>query len=501
MTTTIDTTISGALPGLDERPLCSAALELQLPGLMRFGRLANGLHFGVLHNEDSELVATSLWYRVGSRHEREGEFGLAHFLEHMMFRGTRLFGPGEVDRRTQRLGGFNEAFTSHDATCYGFQFSNECWSEAIAMEADRMTNLVVDPALFDLERQVILEEIAMAESEPWDVLERAVMKRFYEQDPYGRSVLGTRRSLSQVTPSSMEEFYHRHYRPDNAFLAVAGGVNFEDACEVIADAFQSPAEPSPLSGIGADRSAASHSSASPQASESSAPATSSLGTAPSGVQRVTIERGELPRLLVALPAPVSGSADAARLELLLASVASARSSRLNLRLVEEQRLCSWIDIESTESQGRNVCTIAAEALPNVTLERLERALFDELQDWSAHPVTDAELALGAQSLRSDWLFGHERVANQAETMGTGAALFGPFHSERSHSMAISADRASVVDFTHRWLNAGALDVDVGPDSIEGLVDRSRASLPSGSVIGWAIPVAGEESFDDESDDE
>ena len=101
-------------------------------------RLDDGLTVCVLSNRAAPVVTTALWYRAGTRDEPPGHGGIAHFLEHMMFKGAATYGPGDIDRRTQALGGDNNAFTSHDATVYHFNFAPEHWAEALAIEADRM---------------------------------------------------------------------------------------------------------------------------------------------------------------------------------------------------------------------------------------------------------------------------------------------------------------------------------------------------------------------------
>ena len=128
---------------------------------------------------------------LGGRDESPGASGAAHFLEHMMFKGSARFGPGEIDRRTQALGGINNAFTSHDATAYYFAFASDRWHEALAIERDRLTALTLDPAEIASERQVILEELAMYRDEPWDALELAVQAELFATHPYGVPVLGS----------------------------------------------------------------------------------------------------------------------------------------------------------------------------------------------------------------------------------------------------------------------------------------------------------------------
>jgi hypothetical protein len=193
-----------------------------LPGVRRFARLANGLTVCVVENHQAPVVTTALSFRAGTRDEPPGHGGVAHFLEHMMFKGSARFGPGEIDRRTQALGGSNNAFTSHDSTTYYFSFAADRWTEALAIESDRIAALTLDPRQVASERQVIREEIAMYESEPWDALEVAVQARLFRGHPYGRPVLGTRGELRATGREDLASFQRRFYRPDNAVLVVAG---------------------------------------------------------------------------------------------------------------------------------------------------------------------------------------------------------------------------------------------------------------------------------------
>ena len=143
----------------------------RLPGRLVTGVLANGLRLAVLENRRAPIVSTGLWFLVGTADERSDEGGMAHFLEHMMFKGARRFGPGEIDRVTQALGGRSNAFTSHDATVYTFSFQTDRWPLALEIEADRLAGPTIDPLEFERKRRVVLEEISMYDNEPWDALE------------------------------------------------------------------------------------------------------------------------------------------------------------------------------------------------------------------------------------------------------------------------------------------------------------------------------------------
>src|SRR5207237_211843 len=120
--------------------------------------LPNGLVVLVQERHTAPVVTTMIWYKVGSRDEIPGSTGLAHFLEHLMFKGTRRIGKGMVDRLTYQNGGTNNAFTSNDYTAFFFNFPKARWKVALTIEADRMRNLLLDPKEFDSERKVVMEE-------------------------------------------------------------------------------------------------------------------------------------------------------------------------------------------------------------------------------------------------------------------------------------------------------------------------------------------------------
>ena len=254
--------------------------------------LDNGLRVLLRSLPGSAVVTSALIYRSGTRDEGPGQGGAAHFLEHMMFKGSTHFGPGEIDRRTQALGGSNNAFTSHDVTAYHFSFAADRWREALVLEADRMRGLLLDPAEVASERQVILEEIAMYANEPWDSLEMATTERLFGAHPYGKPVLGTREELLSYDEKELRRFHAERYRPENAVLVIAGDLascgGEAAVLATVEGAFAAiPVFPTP------PREAAQRNVAIPT-------------DFPHEVVRLNREKGEVPRLLLALPAPAAG---------------------------------------------------------------------------------------------------------------------------------------------------------------------------------------------------
>jgi len=433
----------------DGAPMGEAAVSLDLPTRLprpetTIRRLPDGLTVCLLANRRAPVVTTALWYRAGTRDEPAGHGGVAHFLEHMMFKGSAAYGQGEIDRRTQALGGDNNAFTSHDATAYYFNFAPEYWRFALAVEADRMAGLRLDPQEVEGERRVILEEIAMYEAEAWDALDQRVHAACFPHHAYGRPVLGTAPELKATGADELAAFHRRLYRPSNAVLVVAGDVS-EAALDEVAAAF---------AGV-ADRAADGAPAAAP-----------GNGAAPRREPvRVEQRRGEVPRLLLALPAPPASHPHHAALRLASVLLGSGRASRLYRRLVDEDNLCAWVTADLSETVEDGAFTVAAELVPGVDPAAVEAAVLAELAALSeARPPTAQEMERAHRVALADWVFGHDRVHQQALAMGFALALFGDvdFAVEQVERL-LAADAEAVTRAAGRYLDTAT------------------------AVVGWSLP--------------
>jgi zinc protease len=419
-----------------------------LAGRASLATLANGLRVGLLPVAESALVTSAVFYRAGTRDEPAGQAGIAHFLEHMMFKGSARYGPGEIDRRTQQLGGQNNAFTAHDVTAYHFSFAADRWKEALAIEADRMRGLRLDPSAVAAERQVILEEISMYDDEPWDALELAVLADFYGEHPYGRPVLGTREDLAAMGAAELGAFHRRHYEPRDAVLVVAGGFG-ADALDAVRGAFADL----PCRDEG-DRKQGGPSS------RRSLPEP----RRPRELRHLERQHGEVARLFVALPAPAGDDADHALLRLVATVLTGGRASRLHRALVEERHLCLEVSADVHETQSPGVFTLGFELMPGAEPPRVEAAVLEALAALRREPPTPAELERARQVWLADWAFGHERVAQKAMSIGLGLALFDLRHADRTVARIAGASAGDLVAVARRYLDADA-----------------------GSVFGWSLP--------------
>ncbi len=450
-------------------PLAGAAAALPallgescIPGRRRLTRLANGLTVCLVENRQAPVVTTALTFRAGTRDEVAGHGGVAHFLEHMMFKGAKVYGAGEIDRRTQALGGSNNAFTSHDATTYYFSFAADRWTEALAIEADRMSALALDPTQVASERQVILEEIAMYDSEPWDALEVAVQKRLFRGHPYGRPVLGARGELRASGRKHLAAFQRRLYRPDNAVLVVAGDLAADAMAEVERHLGWLPGRAADASHPSAGADAAYDDDAGPGQPHRAAATPPVVRLA--GMARLRRHKGEVPRMMLSLPVPAGDAADFPVVRLLATLLGSGRTSRLYRTLVDEGQLCSWVQAEVVEALDVGHLTIAAELVPGIAPARVESEVLRLLAELTAAPPPAEEVERARQVALADWVIHHEKIEQQALSLAVALALFDADHLDRQLRRLLATGPADLHEAARRYL---------------------RPEL--GSVLGWSLP--------------
>lgn len=188
-------------------------------------RLANGLDVVVIPDRRAPVVTHMIWYRTGSADDPMGKSGIAHFLEHLMFKGTAAFPDGAFSKRIADAGGQENAFTSYDYTAYFQRVAKAQLPAMMEMEADRMTGLILTDAVVAPERDVVLEERRMrVEGDPGQQLGEALMGSLYMHHPYGRPIIGFMHEIEGLGREDALAYYRRSYAPANATLLVAGDV-------------------------------------------------------------------------------------------------------------------------------------------------------------------------------------------------------------------------------------------------------------------------------------
>src|SRR5882724_1538474 len=359
--------------------------------------LDNGLRVLLLEDRRSPIVSVQVWYRVGSRNERPGATGLAHFLEHMMFKGTPTYGKGEFARLVEGNGGRDNAFTTQDSTTYFVNIAADKVEDILRLEADRMRNLLLDPKEIDSERQVVMEERRMrTEDNPDGLLAEEIMSSAFSAHSYQWPVIGRMADIARIKPVELRAFYDLYYRPNNAVLVVVGDFAAPALLERVRVLFGLiPRGPEP-------------------------PAVTALEPPARAERRVTLRSpsAPLPGLALTWLVPNHRSADAPALEVLETVLSGGRAARLHRRLVQEQRLA--LDADADYSYGSldpNLFWLSGRPARGVSVEALERALLEELERVKTEPVTDEELERAKNQIEASFVWGQDSIYSRASALG------------------------------------------------------------------------------------
>jgi zinc protease len=423
--------------------LLALALPAQTPARQdarlaaSYFKLANGLELVVIPDRRTPVVTHMIWYKVGAADETPGKSGLAHFLEHLMFKGTAKNPPGLFSQVVARIGGQENAFTASDYTGYFQRTSREHLQRIMALEADRMTGLVLTDELVLPELQVVLEEWNQrVANEPSARLGEQVMAALYLNHPYGRPVIGWRQEIEKLNRADALEFYKRFYTPNNAVLVVAGDVTPD---EVKALAEETYGKIAPRAEIGPR--------VRPQ--EPDPIATRTVTFADPRVAQPSLQRSYLvPSDTTAAP----GEAEA--LDVLSHVLTHGSVSRLYKKLVVEKGLAASVGgwYQGTALDPSRLA-IYATPVSGVELPQLEAALDAALDDVVANGVTADEIGRAKSRMVADMVYAQDSQSALARIYG--AALTTGSSVERVESWT-DRIRAVPADAVHaaakRWLD-------------------------------------------------
>ena len=224
----------------------SSAASAGTPDSLAFhGKLDNGLEVVVVPDRRAPVVTHMVWYRVGGADEPQGKSGIAHFLEHLMFKGTEKIPSGEFSKIVARLGGQDNAFTSQDITSYFQRVAKEKLPQVMEMESDRMANLKLDEKEVLTERKVILEERrSRVDNDPSALMQEQIMAALYIAHPYHTPVIGWEGEMRKLSRGDALTFYKKYYAPNNAILVVTGDVEPEEVMALAKNTYgKIPANP------------------------------------------------------------------------------------------------------------------------------------------------------------------------------------------------------------------------------------------------------------------
>lgn len=350
------------------------------------------------------VVVVDVWVRAGARLEPKGWYGMAHFLEHMIFKGSPSLGPGIFDQVIENNGGVANAATSHDYAHFFITTASKYLPETLAALAEILLNAAIPEDEFILERDVVLEELRQTCDSPDWLGFQSLMENVYDSHSYGRSILGTEDDLMAHTPQQMRRFHRYYYQPQNMTVVIVGGVAKEQALELVNQSFQN--FPTPL--------------------DCPLPETD-VELAISGVKRqeLYLPRIEQARLLMGWTAPgVKQVRTAYGLDLISVLLTEGRCSRLVRELREELQLVQSISGSFSLQQESSLFTISACLEPQY-VKQVEKIICDYLSQLHSTPISEAELARCKRLLCNDYAFSTEAPSQLAGLYGYYSTIATP----------------------------------------------------------------------------
>jgi zinc protease len=369
-------------------------------------KLGNGLQVLVIPDHRAPVVTHMIWYRAGSADEPRGSSGIAHFLEHLMFKGTEEIPPGQFSKLIAREGGEDNAFTNNDVTAYFQRVAKDRLHFVMKMEADRMANLRLSEQDVETERKVILEERRMrVDNDPGSILQEQMMAALYSNHPYGIPIIGWEHEIEALEREDALAFYQRFYAPNNALLVVAGDVE-PDEVKTIAEATYGKIAPN-QSLNGRVR---------PQEPEHYAPVIVKLEDARAG--RTTVQRYYLaPSYASAKP----GEAEA--LDLLMRIAVQGSTGKLYKRLVVERKKAAsaggWYSDSGLDAGRLAFYAIAADS---VLPEELDAEIGSVIEELKGTGVTQDELDRARNSYIAEFVYTSDSQSRMARHYAWRVAL-------------------------------------------------------------------------------
>jgi zinc protease len=372
-------------------------------------RLENGLTVVHQYLAATPVTVADVWVRAGTAYEPETWSGMAHFLEHSIFKGSRRIAPGEFDRLIECSGGVANAATSHDYAHYFLTTAAQYLPDTLPLLADILIDAAIPDEEFLRERDVVLEEIRSSYDDPDWIAFQTLCQSLYQYHPYKRSILGEEELLLNHSPNQMRCFHRTYYQPQNMTVTIVGGIEQEAALSLVNDCFSDFNAPSECP---------------PAIVEAEPPI-------------IEIRRNELylPRIEQArlsmgwLGAGVEQLRDAIGLDMLSVILASSRSSRLVRELREEKQLV--LDICSTFSLQRDSSLFTVNAwLETQYLDLIEKIISEHIFALQTTNVTEVELARTKRLLINDYIF-------STETPGQLAGVYGYYNTLATAELAVA----------------------------------------------------------------
>ena len=400
--------------------------------------LPNGLQVVVIQDHRTPVVTQMTWYKVGSADETPGKSGLAHFLEHLMFKGTQKHPVGEFSQTVLKIGGNENAFTSNDYTGYFQRVPRDKLGLMMEFEADRMTGLILKDENVLPERDVVLEEYNMrVANNPEARLNEQIMAALYLNHPYGRPVIGWHQEIEKLDREDALAFYRRFYAPNNAILVIAGDTDVKEVRPLVEQTF----------GKVAPQPAIPERRIRPQEPDQVAPRTVTLADP-------HVEQPVMKRYYLAPSATTAASGESTALDVLAQLIGGGSNSYLYRALVVDKPLAV---AASAAYQGTALdpsqFSVSVAPKPGVQFSQVEDAVDAVIAEIAQNPIRAEDLERVKTQLVAEAIYAQDNQATMARWYG-GALTTGlsieDIRSWPDRIRAVTADQ--VRDAARKWLD-------------------------------------------------
>lgn len=426
--------------------------------------LDNGLKLIVKEDHRSPVVVTQIWYKAGSIDEINGVSGVAHVLEHMMFKGTKKVPMGEFSKRIAAAGGRENAFTSYDYTAYYQQLHTRSLPMAIELESDRMRNLVLTKDEFEKEIKVVMEERRLrTDDQARALVYEKMMAVAFQAHPYRNPIIGWMNDLENMRVEDAQAWYDRWYAPNNAVLVVVGDVDAQEVYQSVQKNYGA-IEARPVLPLNERK---------PQAEPLQV-----------GTKRIIVKApAELPYVIMGYHAPairnVNADWEPYALEILEGILDGHASARLNKSLVRDSQIANAVHASyGAMARGPSIFFISAVPSDGKTVEDVERALRSEIEKIIVEGVTEEELARVKAQVVAGHVYQRDSIQSQAMQLGRMESIglsFRDIDAVLEKLKAVTADQIRAV--AKRYFNDDSLTVAVlDPQPLE---QKSPTRIPSG----------------------
>ena len=384
--------------------------------------LKNGLEIVVIPlNNETNVISTDIFYKVGSRNEVMGKTGIAHMLEHMNFKSTKNLDAGEFDKEVKSIGGVNNASTSFDYTHYYIKSSTDNLNKSIELYAELMQNLNLKDEEFQPERDVVAEERRWrTENSPVGYLYFAMFNNAYVYHPYHWTPIGFMNDIQTWTIDDIKNFHQTYYQPNNALLMVTGDVNPEDVFKQAEEEFGSI--------------------------ENKVVVPKVLAVEPEqdGAKRIMIKRdSEVEIVAITFHIPNFQHKDQATLSAISEILYSGKSSRLYKKLVNEKRMVNQVYAYNMESIDPGLFIFLASCNPGIKAEDVEKELITQIELLKTEDVSNEELDKVKINTRAEFIYSLESSTSIASLFG-GYLVRGDLKPLETYEDNINAINASKV---------------------------------------------------------